>query len=285
MYYFLSLLIGVVISFMIAANGDLNAAIGLHSSTVVIHVVGLTVVSIFLIVKKINPFKNRQPWYLYTAGVMGVLATAGNSYAFEPLGVSAILALGLLGQTVTGIIVDHFGLFGMNVYKFKKKRVFGFLIMLVGIVFMIRKFELLAVILSFSTGGVLVLQRAVNGSLSAKTNIATSTIFTYIVGLGLSLVVLMFFGQGEAMLVEKALPSGVWIYMGGAFGAITVFLSTVCVSKIPAYGLSVLIFVGQVFTGVAIDSYLTGSLTTVNLIGGVIVSIGLCVELALAKKA
>ncbi len=284
MYYFFSLFTGVLIAMFISSNGELSVATGVYSSTVIIHIVGLVTVSIALAIKRINPFINRQPWHLYIAGVLGVLSTAGNNYAFEYLGVSAILGLGLLGQTLMGILVDQFGLFGMKVYKFQKKRLVGFTIMLVGIFFMIREFQLLAVILSTATGAVLVIQRSVNGKLSSKTSLATSTIFTYIIGLLCGTIMLLIFGQGEPMMTGTPLPSGIWIYTGGAFGAVTVFLSTVCVKKISSYSLSVLMFIGQVFTGVAIDSMILGSVSVINLVGGAIVSAGLCVDLALNKK-
>ncbi len=225
-----------------------------------------------------------QSWYLYLGGIMGIVATVGSNFAFEPLGVSAILALGLLGQSVAGLVIDQFGLFGMKVYKLKPIRLIALVIMLGGIVFMVRQIDILAMIVAFAVGVALVLQRVINGSLAEKTNLYVSTYYTYVIGLLGSIVVLLLLAEGEPMLVEFHLPGNWLLYTGGAIGTMTVFLSTICVSKIPSYELSILLFIGQVFSGVLIDSILVGEFVMVNLIGGMIVSAGLCADMIITKK-
>ncbi len=283
MYYIIALITGMLISIMITANGGLAAEVGLYSSTILIHIVGLTIMTVVMIVKKVNPFKNMQPWYLYLGGVMGVIATVGNSYAFEPLGVSAILALGLLGQSIMGLIIDQFGLFGMKTYKLKPLRLIAFAVMLVGAVFMIRQVDLIAMLLSFSVGAALVLQRVINGNLAERTNTTVSTAYTYIIGLLGSILVLLVLGLKEPMIVDFSLPTNWLIYTGGAIGTVTVLLSMICVRKIPSYGLSVLIFIGQVFTGIIVDSILIGEIVVINLIGGIIITAGLCLDVLFSK--
>ncbi len=283
-YHLFALFTGVLISVMITANGGLTSALGLYSSTVVIHLVGMSIVIVAAIIKKVNPFKGRHAWYLYLGGVMGVIATAGNSYAFAPLGVSALLALGLLGQSTMGLIIDQFGLFGMPVHKLKKERVISFVIMLIGAVFMIRHFDALAMFLSFSVGAALVLQRTFNGALAQKTSLLYSTFYTYAVGIVCSVILLPFFAANEPLFTTFNFNTNWFYYMGGAIGTITVLTSIVCVSKVPSYLLSILFFVGQVFSGLIIDAILIGEFSTINLVGGIIVTVGLCTDVLLTKK-
>ncbi len=280
----MALAVGVLTSLMITANGGLTEFVGLYSSSIIVHVVGLLILSVVMIIKKVNPFKNIQPWYLYLGGVLGVLVTVGTSYAFEPLGVSATLALGLLGQSTMGLLIDQFGIFGMQTYKFKKMRLIPFIVMILGAVFMIRQLNIVAMILSFLIGSALVVQRVINGRLAKNTNLIISTSCTYIVGLLGSIVVFFILGRSEPVWTELTMPTNVLLYLGGLIGIFTVLLSTVCVSKMSSYGLSILIFIGQVFSGVIIDSVLIGEVAMINIIGGIIVTVGLCIDALVNKK-
>jgi transporter family-2 protein len=52
------------------------------------------------------------------------------------LGISIPLALGLFGQSLASIIIDHFGLFGMKSIRFRKKKIIGLVFVAAGIVLM-----------------------------------------------------------------------------------------------------------------------------------------------------
>ena len=56
-----------------------------------------------------------------------------NNIGFNVLGVSITLALGLLGQSVSSIVIDHYGFLGMTVSKFNKKKLVGLIIIIIGI--------------------------------------------------------------------------------------------------------------------------------------------------------
>ncbi len=283
-YYVISLITGILIAIMITVNGGLNSAVGLYSSTVIIHIVGLIIMTIVMIIKKTHPLKVKLPWYLYLSGALGVLATVGNNYAFAPLGVSALLSLGLIGQISAGIIIDQFGLFGIKPFKMKKARVLSLLIMAIGAIFMIRQVNILAMVLSFLVGVLLVLQRVINANVATKTNFIVSTAQTYITGLPIAIVVLFLLGSGENLVTNFYLPQNILLYTGGLFGILTILFSSICVSKIPSYKLSVLLFIGQVFFGVVIDSIITQQIVAINLIGGVIITFGLCVDTFINTK-
>lgn len=137
MYKLLSALAGVLVAIMIAFNGILSNNIGNNSATVVIHLVGLVGVSFILIVsrKKINVI-NGIPLYLYSAGAIGVFTVIFTNISFNSLGASLTCALSLLGQSIASIALDHYGLLGMKVVKFKKEKFLGLLLISLGIVIM-----------------------------------------------------------------------------------------------------------------------------------------------------
>lgn len=137
MNYIISLLLGAITSVMVLFNGKLSDGYGNFSSTILIHIVGLAAIIIVCIVKKTKLKLERSiPFYLYSAGFIGVFTVLFTNVSFTNLGVSLTQALGLFGQSVFSILVDHFGLFGMNKIKFNPKKLIGFGIILAGIVIM-----------------------------------------------------------------------------------------------------------------------------------------------------
>lgn len=133
----ISAFIGALIAVMIMINGTLSNSLGNYTSTMIIHIIGLIAIIITLIAsrKKLIIYK-RVPFYLYSAGAIGVLTVLFNNLTFTSLGVSLTLALGLLGQSITAIIIDHFGLFGMKVIKYQKMKHIGLVFIITGIVIM-----------------------------------------------------------------------------------------------------------------------------------------------------
>ncbi|MDZ5608155.1 DMT family transporter [Bacillus pseudomycoides] len=137
MYNLLSIIIGAFIAIMIPLNGILSEITGNYTSSVMIHIVGLVAIIIVLLVSK-SKLKIQQgvPIYLYSAGAIGVFTVLFSNISFSALGVSITIALSLLGQSVSSIIIDHFGLLGMKVVKFEKKKIFGLLLISSGIIVM-----------------------------------------------------------------------------------------------------------------------------------------------------
>lgn len=132
-----SAFVGGLIAIMILFNGTLSNAIGNYQSSVIVHLVGLIGIIIILLLSKAK-FKIHKsvPLYAYSAGVIGVLPIIFNNIGFTVLGVSITLALGLLGQSITSIMVDHYGMFNMTVVKFNKRKLVGLTIIIIGIVIM-----------------------------------------------------------------------------------------------------------------------------------------------------
>jgi bacterial/archaeal transporter family-2 protein len=56
-----------------------------------------------------------------------------NNLSYSALGVSLPVALGLLGQILTSLAFDHYGILGMPRIRFKKKKIVGLLIIVIGI--------------------------------------------------------------------------------------------------------------------------------------------------------
>jgi len=132
-----SVLLGVLIAIMTMFNGCLSNATGNFISTVIIHIIGLFSIIVVLLIRKSKiKIQKGIPFYLYSAGAIGVFTVLFSNLSFSAFGVSITLSLGLLGQTLSSIIIDHFGLLGMKVIKFQKKKIIGLIFITFGIFIM-----------------------------------------------------------------------------------------------------------------------------------------------------
>ncbi len=112
-----------------------------------------------------------------------------------------------------------------------------------------------------------------------------STVYNYIIGFSTSLIVLLIAGRGEAMFTAFTLPSNLWIYTGGILGVFTIMLLNITVTKISSFYMTLTLFIGQVFAGIIIDIVLSGSFSTNNLLGGILVALGLSLNVWFDKNS
>lgn len=283
MYYFLSLISGFIIAFMILFNGMFTQQYGVHFATVFIHLSGLLLISAIVLIKRARPFARRHAWFLYIGGSVGVLTTVFNNVAFGRISVSALLALVLLGQSVSGLAFDQFGWLGMPRHPLNKRRIIGLVLTIGGIAVMIDRFDTLAVLLSFFAGCTIVTSRTLNAKLAELTTVGVSTFFNYLVGFAVSIPVFLLFGMNEKVVTDLAISGSPVIYIGGFLGVCLIMISNVIVRKIPAFHLSLILFIGQVLMGVVIDAFLTQSFSIPILVGGTLVTAGLCIDLIINK--
>ncbi|MGX4599985.1 DMT family transporter [Faecalimicrobium sp. JNUCC 81] len=134
MNYIISVFTGALLALMVSLNGTVGKASGNYASSVIIHIIGLVGIIIVLIATK-SKIKNLKgiPFYMFTGGLIGVLTVIFSNISFAKLGVSLTISLGLFGQLITSIIIDHFGYFNLPVNKFNKKKIIGFVIIILGI--------------------------------------------------------------------------------------------------------------------------------------------------------
>jgi len=128
---------GVLIALMLLFNGYLAAFFGIYTSSVLIHAAGLIAITVIIIAGRhqFGRCKNAK-WYLYSAGMIGVITVIFNTISFAGMGVSLTLAVSLLGQSLAAIIIDHYGLMGMKKVKFERQKITGLVLILAGIIIM-----------------------------------------------------------------------------------------------------------------------------------------------------
>ena len=79
------------------------------------------------------------PVWLWLGGVLGVYNITMSIYAAPKLGFLTFTGLLLFGQITMSIILDHFGLFGLQKTPMNWQRIFGACLIAIGIVFTLQR--------------------------------------------------------------------------------------------------------------------------------------------------
>lgn len=124
-----------------------------------------------------------------------------------------------------------------------------------------------------------VLSRSVNFVLSEKIGMYQSTLFNYIFGLSGSFLLLLISGETFKLFISSSYSAPWFVYAGGLLGVIVVTMLSFLSSKVSSFYLTLLLFVGQLFTGIIIDALSTGKISFYQLVGGALVVLGLTYNL------
>ena len=276
MYEMLALLTGLILSVMVSVNGNLSESFGVFRASVIIHVVGILFAFLLCTVRRENrKLSGHAPAWIYLGGVIGAFTTVFNNLAFGHISMTSIVALGLLGQTLMSLVIDWLGLFGMKRCPFCRYSLVGLAFSLTGIFIMLDATvgqAACAVLLSLGAGVTVVLSRTVNARLSGKVGALPVTVVSCVLA-------------GETMLPVSGsgLASHPWIYTGGMMGVIVVLLCNLTVPRLPAFRLTMLTFVGQIFTGVILDVASGKGRLDPSFAGGLVIAAGIAVNMGLEK--
>lgn len=281
-YNLLTVISGVMIAAMISANGRLSVQYGALAGAVIVHIVGTLFSFILCVVQKKGiTLKYRLPIWLYSGGAIGVLTILFNNLGYGHISVTNIIALGLFGQTITSLIIDCSGGFGMKKHPLKKELLIGLAFSLAGIVYMMDFSDMTvfsAVLLSIGAGVTVVLSRTVNARLSQNIGGMQSSFVNHLTGLLITTV--FFLAMFKAIPYTKAsetLP--LWVYGGGALGVIVVFICNIIVPKVPAFRLTLLTFSGQILAGIFTDWLVGGISLDHSFYGGLLIVLGVIINL------
>ncbi|HST90239.1 MAG TPA: DMT family transporter [Ktedonobacterales bacterium] len=136
----LGVLGGVAVGLQSPIAGAMSQKVGGVASSFIVHVGGAIISGILLVVRRgeqIGQWRDLS-WYMLGAGVFGVVLYLTLSQTFPRLGATAALTLIIVGQLLTGIVIDQFGLFGGGVRPIGASRALGALVLLGGAYLVLR---------------------------------------------------------------------------------------------------------------------------------------------------
>ena len=140
------------------------------------------------------------------------------------------------------------------------------------------------IIISVISGAIVVISRILNTRLSEKIGLLESSFFNYLTGLLSALILFVILKDKFTLSQLSTLP--VWAYLGGVLGIIVVILSSVVTPKMSSFYITLIIFIGQLFSGIIIDFLILKTIPYAKFIGGLLVVLGLGYNLYIdsAKK-
>ena len=133
----LTVLIGTLGGVAVGLQGPIAAQmskrVGSAASSFVVHVSGAFLSGALLLARGGENIQNWRglSWYMLGSGAFGVVLYLTINHTMPRLGATTALALIIIGQLAMGILIDHFGLFGVEIRQLSAIRLMG-LILLIG---------------------------------------------------------------------------------------------------------------------------------------------------------
>lgn len=133
------------------------------------------------------------------------------------------------------------------------------------------------ILISIASGAIVVISRILNTKLSEKVGLIQSSFFNYFTGLLSAIILFGIFKDKVNLNQFHNIPF--YAYLGGILGVIVVILSSVVTTKMSSFYITLIIFIGQLFTGIIIDYITLEAIPFYKVIGGLLVIIGLAYNL------
>lgn len=128
--------IGMLSAIQIAVNGYVRTVTGSPIRASVLSfsvgIVLLTAACLLTLRKGSAPTARKQPWWIWAGGIAGSLYMLANVYLSGIIGTGATVVALLVGSTVGGLLIDHFGLFGAERKPVNDGKALGVAAMIVG---------------------------------------------------------------------------------------------------------------------------------------------------------
>ena len=218
----------------------------------------------------VHEIAKNPPW-IWLGGVCAIIIVTLNIVCVPKLGAAGNVMILNFGQIVTGLVIDHFAMFGADEARMSFMRLTGAVLVFAGLVLVThekpseneerRSFPMFYAILAFIDGIACSTQIAVNGTLRVVVqSVSKATIVSMSVAIisTLTLMTVLFVLKGKNGIFDKTdevRPDfRVWMVSGGLF-ALTVVSGNAAVAPILGTGLSTIMnLIGMMASGLAIDA-------------------------------
>ena len=136
----IGLISGIAVGTQAPIAGAMGQRVGGASSSLIVHLGG-TVASLLLLVarggEQINQWRN-LPWYMLCCGGLGLVLYLAISHTIPKLGAGSAITLIIVGQLMAGLLIDHFGAFGVPSRVLDPNRLLAIALLLAGAYLMVR---------------------------------------------------------------------------------------------------------------------------------------------------
>ena len=134
---------GIAVGTQAPIAGAMGQRVGGAASSLIVHLGG-TVASLLLLSarggEQISQWRN-LPWYMLCCGGFGLVLFLAISHTVPKLGAGSAITLIIVGQLVSGIVIDHFDAFGVASRDFDFNRLLAITFLLAGAYLMVRSWR------------------------------------------------------------------------------------------------------------------------------------------------
>lgn len=132
---------GAAVALQPSINARLAQKAGFLESACISFAVGTAVLLIALIITGKGSIKglSETAWWEWTGGLLGAFFVSVTIVVIPRIGTAAAMASTICAQLITGIILDHFGLFGYGGAHIDMKRTMGAVLLITGAWLIIRR--------------------------------------------------------------------------------------------------------------------------------------------------
>ncbi len=133
--FFLMFCGGIAIAIQPSINGRLAQRVGTVESSCISFAVGtFALLTVLLLAGRIGNLRGLGDarWWELTGGCLGAFFVTLTILIVPRIGTASAMAATIAAQLMTGLFLDHFGLFGFRTVPMDGKRAFGVFLLLLG---------------------------------------------------------------------------------------------------------------------------------------------------------
>lgn len=133
----IAIFIGMCVCLQPVFNNNVSKSVGTYEAALIsITITFILITCIALIFGKGDFGKwSEVPKYFYFAGTFGVVVVVGSIFSIRLLGPAMAISIVIFAQIFMSVILEHFGLFGVEQVSINFTRIIGVLLMIGGIIF------------------------------------------------------------------------------------------------------------------------------------------------------
>jgi transporter family-2 protein len=132
---------GIAVAVQPSINGRLAQKVGTFESSCISFAVGTLLLIAVVLIAGRGSLKGvtSASWWELTGGCLGAFFVTMTIVAIPRIGTTASMAAVIGAQLTTGVLLDHFGLFGFRTIPLDGKRAIGVALLMAGTSLIIRK--------------------------------------------------------------------------------------------------------------------------------------------------
>jgi transporter family-2 protein len=136
----LSAVAGMLVAMQPPINSKLGNAAGTFAAATISFMVGtlaLVVVAAFAGGTHLDGLRG-VPWWYFAGGLIGAVFVASSLVTVRELGAGGVVAATIAGQLTGSVVIDHFGLIGIDKQPMTIAKVVGIVLLAVGVFLIVR---------------------------------------------------------------------------------------------------------------------------------------------------